>query len=249
MKKVFFLPYLILITALAYGQDSVLTVSKNKYFHVDFGVGFAKIDLSSINTSITSLGYRPLSEDFASLSISSAFVIDRVMIRNEVSFLMPNTTQQSENLTSSFGVRNIGFGIGYVIIERPAFRLYPFVNLNAFVGRLAFEDNAPVGDMDGLLNTPHYSSRLHFSNASLDFGLQLERVVSLKQRKWDCPQNKGFMTIGLRAGYSFCPGKIEGRYNGMNQPIAGVPTFSNKGPYLKLVLGFGSKMRDLKWKK
>lgn len=249
MKKIFLLSCLFLIAALAYGQDSVLTVSNNKYFHIDFGVGYMKTDLSSINNSITSLGYKPISENFASISISSAFVINRVMIRNEVSFLMKNTTRQTENLTSSFGVRNIGFGIGYVIIERPNFRLYPFVNLNAFVGRLSFEDNAPVGDMDGLLNTPHYSSRLHFSNASLDFGFQLERLINLKQRKWDCPQNNRFMTIGLRAGYSFCPGKIDGRYNGMNQPIAGVPTFANKGPYLKLVVGFGSKMRDLKWKK
>jgi hypothetical protein len=249
MKKILCISCFILMTTFGFAQDTTMAVSDNKYFHIDFGVGYMKADLRSVNHSITALGYKPLQEDFVSASISSAFVIKRWMVRNELRLLMDNSTRQGENLTSYFGVRSVGFGIGYVLIARPGFRLYPFVNLNSYTGRLRFEDNSPVGNMDGLLNTPHYSSKLHFSNASLDVGLQAEKLISVKQRKWDCPQNGKFMTLGLRVGYSFGGSGVKGRYNGINQPIADAPSFANNGPYMKLVMGFGTKMRDLKWKK
>jgi hypothetical protein len=248
MKKSVCLPFFILLSLTLFEQDSAMTVSQNKFLHIDFGVGYMKTDLGSINRSITGLGYKPLSEDFLTLSISTGFFVNRILIRNEVNILLPNTTRQGNNLTTSFRGRTVGVGIGYAIIEKPKLRLYPFVNVTAFVSRLDFEDNSPVEDMNGVINTPHYSSRLYFSNASFDAGLQMEKVIDRKPRKWDCPQSRRFTTVGVRLGYSFGPGTVKGRYNGM-QSIADAPSYTFKGPYAKVIWGFGSKMRELKWKK
>jgi hypothetical protein len=55
------------------------------------------------------------------------------------------------------------------------------------------------------------------------------------------------MTIGLRSGYLFSPEGVMGRFNG--KVVEGAPTYAPNGPYLKLVLGFSTKVRDLNWKK
>jgi hypothetical protein len=89
---------------------------------------------------------------------------------------------------------------------------------------------------------------MNFSNASLDFGVQIERLIPLQNKKWDCPQNNKFMTVGLRLGYHYGPGEIKGRYNGMNQELEDPIIYSLRGPYAKLVIGLGSKARNLRWK-
>jgi hypothetical protein len=78
-------------------------------------------------------------------------------------------------------------------------------------------------------------------------GVQLEKVIALHNREWDCPQNSRFMTLGARIGYNFGP-SVKAKYNG-NQQIADGPSYALKGPYVKLTMGFGSQLRQLKWKK
>ena len=95
----------------------------------------------------------------------------------------------------------------------------------------------------------HHEQRgfhLAYSNAALDVGIQFDKLIPLKNRRWDCPQNTRYLTLGLRAGYIVNPA-VKGRFNG--NIVEGAPTWSPGGPYLKLVIGFSTKMRDLKWKK
>lgn len=248
MKNSICLALLILMSLIVCGQDSVFTISKNRYAHIDFGIGFLRTDLGSVNKSLISFGYKPMREDFATLSISSGYFIKRFLVRNELSLLLPNSMQQPGNVTTTFGGYNLGVGIGYAVIQKPGFRLYPYIGINAFTTRLRIEDNSTVENMNDVINSSHRTSHLYFSNASLDLGIQMDRIIDLKNRKWDCPQNAKFMTIGLRMGYHFGPGPIQGNYNGI-QRISDAPTYSMKGPYIKLVVGFGAKQRNLKWKK
>jgi hypothetical protein len=248
MKNLFLSTTFILMSLVVCAQDSVLAVSRNRFAHIDFGVGFLKTDLGSVNTSLTSFGFKPLQEDFITLSVSSGYFVKRFLIRNELTLLLPNSVAQAGDVTTSFGGYNLGVGIGYAIIQNPKFRLYPYVGINAFTTRLRIEDDAPAANMNDVINSPHRTSQLYFSNASLDAGFQLDKVIALKNRKWDCPQNAKFMTIGIRAGYHFGPGPIQGRYNGIRN-ISDAPTYSMKGPYVKLVIGFGAKQRDLRWRK
>jgi hypothetical protein len=247
MKKLLSVTCCILLSISLFGQDSVMTVSQNKFVHVDFGVGYLRTDLSSINRSLTDFGYMPINENFVTFSISSGFFINRFLLRNEVSILFPNSMRQYGDVTTTFSGYSLMAGVGYAVIAKPKFRLYPFANAIAYINRLNFEDNATIENMNGVVNTPHHSSTLVFSNASFDVGLQIEKVIDLKHKKWDCPQNGKFTTVGVRFGYMFGPGPVKGRYNG-NQTIADAPTYSLNGPYIKVIWGLGTKIRDIKWK-
>ena len=101
--------------------------------------------------------------------------------------------------------------------------------------------------LNALVNNQQRAFHLAYSNASLDVGVQVDKMISLKNRRWDCPQNAKFMTMGVRAGYMIGPGAVKGRFSG--RVIDGAPSYSPNGPYVKLVIGFSTKMRDLKWRK
>jgi hypothetical protein len=230
------------------GQDTTAAVTQSRYGHLDFAVGYAHTDLRSLNRALSTFGYKSIDENFATVSVSWAYTINRFLLRSEATYTPANEVMQADHVATRFGGYSMGAGLGYVVLQTPTWRVYPFVGINAFTHQLKFEDKTPIEDMNGVVNAPHQSSSLRFSNASLDFGVQVERLTTLKNRKWDCPQNEKFMTIGLRAGYQYGPGKVYGRYNGGNNTIADAPCFSPKGPYIKLVIGFGGKARNLKWK-
>ncbi len=248
MKKSLIIITTFLICSSLYAQDSLITVSENKHVHFDVAVGYLRTDLRSVNKTLTGFGYRPINENFVTLSFSSGYILNRFLIRDELNIMLPNSVNQGNNITTYFKGYSVGFGVGYAVINKPGFRLYPYVNLIAFTNRLQIEDSSPLQNIDDVMTTPHRSSTLYFSNASFDVGFQAEKLISLKSRKWDCPQNRKFMTLGLRAGYAFGPGEVKARYNGI-RTIADGPIYSFKGPYVKLVVGLGTTMRDLKWKK
>ena len=247
MKKIFFLTMYCLFTAsMLHAQDSTKAVSRNKYVQVDIGIGYLNTNMRSINTSLKNLGYQQVKENYATLSLSANYFIRRFLFRSEVSLILPNHVDQPNNTTTAFSGYTVSAGIGYAVIQNPRFRLYPYVGITSFNTTLKFTDKAPVTNMDELINSPKRNAKINFSNASLDLGIQLERMIVVRNNKWDCPQNNKYMTVGTRIGYNWSPGTVKARYNGSQ--ITGAPEYNFQGPYIKLVIGVGKKIRDLKWK-
>ena len=102
-------------------------------------------------------------------------------------------------------------------------------------------------NVDDLVNNQQQGFALVYSNAALDVGIQFDKLISLQNGRWDCPQSNRYLTLGLRVGYLYSPENVKGRFNG--QIIEGAPGYAPNGPYVKLVIGFSTKLRDLKWKK
>jgi hypothetical protein len=180
------------------------------------------------------------------LSFSPSFSVNRFVFRGEFTWQIPVVREQTENITSSFTGRHVAASIGYVVLQKRGVRIFPYVGINSFASAVAVREKPVINNVDDLVNNEQRAFHLRYSNASLDFGIQIDKMIPLKNRRWDCPQNARFMTIGLRAGYIYGP-EIKGRFNG--RIIEGAPAFSPSGPYVKLVIGFSTKMRDMKWKK
>jgi hypothetical protein len=248
MKK-FMLPllFLLLSSTVSHSQDSVVTRSKNRYANIDFGVGFLSTDLRNVNNFLSSYGYRPVSEHLATLSFSPSFFVNRFVLRGEYTQQLRTTIQQSDNSEATFTGRHVAVAIGYVVLQKPGFRIYPYVGLNSFRSQLTVRERTKAATLDALVNNQQRTFHLAYANASLDVGIQFDKMIGLKNRSWDCPQNARFMTMGVRAGYLIGPGEVKGRFNGTT--IEDAPSYSPNGPYVKLVIGFSTKMRDLKWRK
>jgi len=246
MKKTVSLAIACLFAAMGFGQDSTITVSQNKYVQVDAGIGYLHTNMSSINTWLQQSGLKPMKENYSTLSLSSTYFINRFLFRAEFSLILPNHVEQGVDRNSAFNGYTVSAGIGYALVQRPKFRLYPYIGITDFSTKLQFNDLTPVTDMNELLNTPRKDAAIRFSNAALDVGVQMEKIMALKNSEWDCPQNNKYMTLGVRLGYIWSPGDNKARFNGVQ--LKNAPGYSLEGPYIKLVIGMGTKIRQFKWK-
>ena len=246
MKRTVSMTICSLLTLTVCAQDSTRTISKNKYVQFDAGIGYLHTNMGCINNSLKSAGFHAMKEDYTTLSFSSAYFVNRFLFRSEFSLILPNHADQGNNINTEFTGYTISAGIGYALIQRPRFRLYPYVGITSFNTKLKFNDVTPVTTMNEIFTTPRQNAILQFTNAALDLGVQLEKIISLKNNQWDCPQNNKYMTLGIRLGYNLSPGTNKARFNG-SQPID-APAYSFQGPYLKIVIGMGTKIRQLKWR-
>jgi len=246
-KSILFLIFMFIVFA-SLGQDSVMTtISKNRYVNLDFGVGYMHTDLGSINGFLSTYGYKPMSEGAVTLSVAPSFFFSRFVFRGEFTWQFPQQMPQGENFNSTFGGRHIAASVGYLLINKPGYRLYPYVGISSYGSHVAVREKTSVSNVDDLVNNQARGFHLGYSNAALDFGVQFDKLISLQNGRWDCPQSSRYMTVGLRVGYLYGPGPVKGRFNG--QVVEGAPSYSPNGPYVKLVFGFSTKVRDLKWNK
>ncbi|OQP46854.1 hypothetical protein A4H97_04845 [Niastella yeongjuensis] len=245
MKQTALLAISCLLAATGFTQDSSITVSKNKYIQMDVGLGYLHTNMSSINASLKGAGFKPMKEDYGTLSVSFGYFVNRLLFRTDFSLVLPNHVDQRIGRNTEFKGYTIGAAIGYALVQKPKFRLYPYAGITAFNTKLQFNDISNVYDMNELLNTPRYNSSLQFSNATLDLGVQLEKIFTLTNNKWDCPQFNRYMTMGVRLGYNISPGVNKARING-HQP-QDAPEYNYEGPYIKLIIGTGTKIRQMKW--
>lgn len=145
MKKfILALLFLVLSTTLSHSQDSVLTQLRNRYANLDFGVGYLHTDLKRINSFLSTYGYRPVPEDIVTISFSPSFFVNRFVFRGEYTLQFPTTTKQSDNTYATFTGRHVSASIGYVILQKPGFRIYPYVGINAFVSQLTVRTNFSI---------------------------------------------------------------------------------------------------------
>lgn len=248
MKNLLIAVCLLLLPSLTYAQDSVQVLSKNTFFQFDLGIGYTDTQLGSINETLSNYGLETFTEGLTTLSLSSTVFLNRTLIKNELTWLVSQDVDQAGDLTTQFGGNAIGISLGYAIVQKPSFRITPYLGLNAYTGKLSFIDNAPVQRVDDVFDNTFRNADIYFSNAAFDVGIQVERLIKLKNRKWDCPQNARFMTVGIRGGYNVGFGETEAKYNG-NQGIEGGPTNSLEGFYVKAIIGVGTKIRNIKWRK
>lgn len=180
-KQAVSLLVLLLMAFATLAQDSVVTiVSKNRYLNLDFGIGYLHTDLGHINGFLSSYGFKPVQEDIITLSFSPSFFVNRFVFRGEYTWQFPISMPQAENVNSSFHGRHVAISIGYLLIQKPGFRLYPYVGINSFTSHLVVREKTSVSNLDQLVNNQQRGFQLGYSNASLDVGFQIDKLFSLK---------------------------------------------------------------------
>lgn len=248
MNRIIFLS-IVFTTALsgAFAQDSLITRSSNQYIHTDFGFGYRRNDLGALNTALKDFGYKPLNDNFSTLSLAVGVSMKRFVFHSEASLFFSSDASIGTNLKATVDGNSFGWVIGYSVVEKPKVRFYPYVGFQSAFSHLKVKDQTPVGGWNDLLNAQQRNFTLDFVSNSLDLGFQLERIIPIVNGRNDCPQNASFATIGIRAGYLLPLSKGKGEYN--DQKVIGAPSYAVQGPYVTLFIGYGTKLRRMNWNK
>jgi hypothetical protein len=240
---------LLLAPVLAHGQDSTrVGVVAKKTFQIDFQPGYLQGDLSSINNSLREYGYNPMEGNMLTYTVSAKFIIRRFVMDLGVPFF--RASDQSHSNQSRTTLMGTGFNfevnLGYALVEKKSFRLSPYAGLVSSYASLKLMDTSPVTSLGNIMNGTRREGTLTFSGGSFNLGVHAEKLIPLNNRKIDCPQNNRYLSLGVKAGYLFpINGGEPGEYNG--QELLNAPRFALKGPYLRLVIGVGTRIRQLKW--
>ena len=249
MKTPLFFLLLLLAPVLAYGQDSTgIGVVSKINFQLDFQPGYLRGDLSSINNSLRSFGYNPIEGNILTYNLSAKFIIRRFVLDVGVPFFRaPDQGHSNGRRTTLSGTgANFEANLGYVLMEKKSFRLYPYAGLRSNYAALRLIDTSPVNNLSQLANSTRREGTLTFNSGSFNLGIHAEKLIPLKNRKIDCPQDTRYLSLGVKAGYLFpINGGELGEYNG--QELVDAPRFGLKGPYVRLVVGIGARIRRLHW--
>ncbi len=241
---------LLLAPVLAHGQDSTgVGVVSQRFFQVDFQPGYLRGDLSSINNSLRTYGYNPMGGNILTYTLSAKFITNRFVLDFGVPFFRASDQSHSDQRRTTLSGTGFNFeaNLGYALVEKKGFRLYPYAGLRSNYASLKLMDTSPVTNLGDIMNGTRKEGTITFSGGSFNVGIHAEKLIPLKNRKVDCPQNTRYLALGLKAGYLFpINGGEPGEYNG--QELTDAPRFGLKGPYVRFTIGIGTGIRRLNWR-
>ncbi len=249
MKTLLFAFLLLLIPVLAHAQDSTrVGVVSRRFFQIDFQPGYLRGDLSSINNSLRAYGYNPMGGNMLTYTLSAKLIIRRFVLDFGIPFFRASDQSHSDQRRTTLSGTGFNFeaNLGYVLVEKNGFRLYPYAGLRSNYASLKLMDTSPVTNLGDIMNGTRKEGTIAFSGGSFNLGIHIEKLIPLNNRKFDCPQNTRYMSLGVKAGYLFpINGGEPGEYNG--QGLTDAPRFGLKGPYVRFTVGFGTGIRRLNW--
>ena len=137
--------------------------------------------------------------------------------------------------------------IGYKILDKSNFYLYPYVGLNLNTSKLIISrrDSSSISSMNDIISTPDNKSEIKYSNNALDVGMSFERIFK-SRAIGSCPRNVRYFCIGLSAGYLTKLHTSNNTYY-RDRKVADGENFGLDGAYVKLSIGYGIKLRRVAW--
>ncbi|PKL76864.1 MAG: hypothetical protein CVV27_08100 [Candidatus Melainabacteria bacterium HGW-Melainabacteria-1] len=202
-------------------------------FNLLFSLGYSRTDLTALNSSMQAKGYLPFSQDALSLGGSLQVVIHRVITEFEgnVALIAPSL---NDNFTASLTTGSFLLNFGYQFRPVRNLSIYPLVGIGMGLMDLSFTRRNLQPSFDEFLDNPGRQGRIDNLTLALNAALGL-----------DWRSDWGFQ-IGLRGGYLWSlPSNwwsltdvYSDEDSNRSIPIAGGPSVSLSGPYLKVMMGF-----------
>ena len=233
---------------LGQAQDTTgVEVPLIKDVQVDFSLGYLKNRHGSLNNTLKENGWGAVSENLLTYSASARAFRGRFLFGFEWMGYTSLGSEENEDLQASLKGYYVEPYIGYTIVQKNNFRLYPFVGLNSSFATLKLEDLSPAVAFDDVWSDPRRGGIVDFNSYALDIGVHMLKLIPVKNRRWDCPQNNKYISVGFKVGYYLNLAEGEnGRYNG--QRFSDSPSFGINGFYGKMTIGFGTQVRKVKWR-
>lgn len=233
-----FLVVLMSASTLVFAQTSPQPAAENirggqGYFMISTNI----LDLDEFNTGLRQNGYPDFSGDLFSVGLGGHSTVNRFILGMEGHALMTgkkNFTRANRNYQRSLEAAYGFLNIGYQVIRHAGFSLYPLFGLGGGGVMLKITDRTTTA-FDDVLANPGRSAQLRTSGFLFHAALGFDYLVATRRSE----NRTSGLVLGLRAGFAFAP--HNGTWHLEESKISGGPEIGVTGPYIRLLLGGGSK--------
>ncbi len=204
-----------------------------------FMLGIQWLDLSELNSDLRANGFKAFSKSDLTYGGGGYGIIgDRLLIGGEGHgfYQEKSTSTHIQSLGGGFGF----FDVGYIVVKRWGFHLYPMIGIGGGGLSMRLTERA-VLDFDDIMADPKREALLSMGSfmlqgaAGLDYMLKLGSIPEM---------GEGGMLFGIRAGYTYSVSKTDWDMGDIN--ISGGPDIGISGFYVRLVIGgFGFETRTV----
>jgi hypothetical protein len=222
----------IFITTAAFSQEK--PAGKVAYGGVGyFQMGYAFFNQGNLNQLLNASGMPELENGSLSLGGGGHSIIRNFIVGGEGHGLIGNESENNNYKVSQSGGYGF-FNLGYLVVQKPAFNVYPILGIGGGGSSVTITDkrNLPSNFGD-LLANPNQQSNLSKGGFMLNFSLGADYFIAGETND---KSTEGFL-IGLRVGYLL--ELNQNNWSIAGQELSGGPDSGISGPFVRLTIGGG----------
>lgn len=211
-----------------FGCEDDLPISLNMLFNT----GYSRYNLSDLNQVMQGKGYSAFSENLFSVGGSMQLVTWNFLteLEGNVAFGAPSI---NDTYYTNLSAGNVLLNFGYQLKPVKELSIYPIVGLGIGIAQLDFTRRNLLPSFDEFLTNPGRQGQISNLLFTLNAGVGIDW-------EWDWGGQ-----IGIRGGYLWTPPSnwwdiqdVRDDDNSRSLAVAGGPSISLSGPYVRVMLGF-----------
>jgi hypothetical protein len=195
-----------------------------------FAIGITQFDLVDLNSTLSDAGYGEFGHNFLSTGGGGYGILKNWVIGGE-GFYFTRQTVTDSNRTASINGSTGMFRLGYVILSKKGFYLYPMAGVGGGVFEMQLKQSDSIPSFPAVATQPGRSAHLEANGLILDAGLGISFTPK------GGVTGSGGPTFGIRAGYVFSPSDFTWKMDKDN--LTGGPSVGMNGLYVRLTIGGG----------
>ena len=219
-------------TAVSQGQEEASEVKEKGGMGYTI-LGSSMMDIGNLNAKLESNGYTRLSENYFCVGGGGHSIINkRWIIGGEAYSLLGEDVTSTDFRASTYIFQ--GFtDIGYIVLAKKGFSVYPLMGLGGGLMTLTFSEKDASYSFDDVLNDPRRGTTLTAGGFLINLALGADYYFKLGENE---EGNGGFL-LGVRAGYILAP--FKSGWGMFDNELSGAPEISMTGAFFRIILGGG----------
>ena len=198
-----------------------------------FSIGSQWLDISDLNSALSSNGFATFNDPTLSLGFESYYAAKgKYLLGMEFQLFWQEATNSTyvQKLNGYWGFVNLGYSLFSKSVD--GFHIYPLFGLGVSRNRLRLTERA-VLDFDDIVTDPQQESFLTKWDFLLQVAVGADFTISFTEI--ENGGGGGGLMLGVRAGYQFSV--TDSSWNMSSLDISGDPGLSMSGLFLRFVIG------------
>ncbi|MBN2103578.1 hypothetical protein JW835_06000 [bacterium] len=200
--------------------------------------GKSTIDIGSMNDKLESHGYTRLSENYFCVGGGGHSIIKNRWIIGGEGYSLLGDDVTSDNFNASTYVFQGFANIGYIVLSKKGFSVYPLIGLGGGSMRLTFTEEGASYSVDEVLTDPKQCAQLTAGGFLINLALGVDYYLKLGENE----EGHGGFLLGVRAGYTLQTS--QSGWEIYDNELFGAPGTSMTGPFVRIIFGGGGYEKE-----